>query len=61
MNWWRFFRRDDADAEQHEELDFYVDITAQEYIDRGMEPGAAGQRRGGSSVTPPRSGRRFMV
>ncbi len=41
MNWRRFFRRDEADAEQREELDFYVDVTTEEYIERGMEPAAA--------------------
>ena len=41
MNWRRFFRRDAADAEQREELDFYVDVTAEEYIERGMEPAEA--------------------
>src|ERR1700704_4142610 len=41
MNWRRFFRRDETDAEQHEELDFYLDVTTKEYIERGMEPAAA--------------------
>jgi predicted permease len=41
VNWRRFFRRDEADAEQREELDFYVDTTAQEYMERGMEPAEA--------------------
>jgi predicted permease len=41
MNWRRFLRRDEADFEQVEELDFYVDTTAQEYIERGMEPAEA--------------------
>jgi hypothetical protein len=41
MNWRRFLRRDEADSEQVEELDFYVDTTAQEYIERGMEPSEA--------------------
>jgi predicted permease len=41
MNWRRFFGRDEADAEQREELDFYLDITTQEYIERGMDPAAA--------------------
>ncbi len=41
MNWRRFFRREEADAEQREELDFYLDITTEEYIERGMEPAAA--------------------
>ena len=41
MNWRRFLRRDEADAEQHQELDFYLDVTTKEYIERGMEPSAA--------------------
>jgi hypothetical protein len=41
MNWRRFFRRDEADAEQRDELDFYLDVTTKEYIERGMEPAAA--------------------
>ncbi len=41
MNWRRFFRREEADAEQREELDFYLDVTTEEYIERGMEPTAA--------------------
>lgn len=41
MNWRRFFRRDEADAEQREELDFYLDVTTEEYIARGMDPVAA--------------------
>jgi predicted permease len=41
MNWQRFFRREEADAEQREELDFYLDVTTEEYIERGMESTAA--------------------
>jgi len=41
MNWRRFFRRDEADAEQREELDFYLDVTTEEYIEGGMDPAAA--------------------
>src|SRR5580658_3555383 len=41
MNWQRFFRREEADAEQREELDFYLDVTTEEYIQRGIEPAAA--------------------
>ncbi len=41
MNLRRFFRRDEADAEQLEELDFYLDITTEEYMERGMDPAAA--------------------
>ena len=41
MNWRRFFHREEADTEQREELDFYLDVTTEEYIERGMEPTAA--------------------
>jgi len=41
MNWKRFLRREAADAEQQEELEFYVDVTAEEYVERGMSPEAA--------------------
>jgi predicted permease len=41
MNWRRFFHRGETDAEQRQELDFYVELTTDEYIERGMEPGAA--------------------
>ena len=41
MNWRRFFRRGETDAEQRRELDFYIELTTDEYIERGMEPGAA--------------------
>jgi putative ABC transport system permease protein len=37
----RFFRRDEADTEQREELELYLDLTAKEFIERGMEPSAA--------------------
>lgn len=53
MNWRRFFQRDRADAEQGEELDFYVQTTAQEYIERGMqaaEAQAAAQRKLGNTT-----------
>ena len=59
MNWRRFFRRDEADAEQREELDFYVDVTAEEYIERGMEPAearAAARRKLGNTDPDPRGG-----
>jgi putative ABC transport system permease protein len=36
VNWRRFFRREQADTEQREELEFYVDLTAEEYVARGM-------------------------
>jgi len=41
MNWRRFLRRDAADAEQRAELEFYVDLTAKEYVTRGMDPAEA--------------------
>ena len=41
MNWRRFFHRARADAEQREELEFYLDVTTEEYIARGMEPAGA--------------------
>jgi hypothetical protein len=40
MNWKRFFRCDFADAEQQQELEFYLDLTAEEYIERGTSRGA---------------------
>ncbi len=53
MNWRRFFRREEADAEQREELDFYLDVTTEEYIERGMEPAearAAARRKLGNTT-----------
>jgi predicted permease len=53
MNWRRFFRRGETDREQREELDFYVDVTAEEYIERGMEPDearAAARRKLGNAI-----------
>jgi hypothetical protein len=41
MNWRRFLHREAADAEQREELESYLNLTAQEYIERGMHPNAA--------------------
>ena len=45
MNWLtncrRFLRRDEVDAEQREELEFHLDVTAEEFVARGMEPSAA--------------------
>src|SRR5262249_6566028 len=37
VNWRRFFRREQVDTEQREELEFYVDLTAEEYVARGMK------------------------
>lgn len=39
--WLRFFRRQAVEAEKREELDSYLDITAKEYMEGGMEAGAA--------------------
>ena len=53
MNWRRFFRRDATDAEQREELEFYVDATAEEYVERGMKPDdarAAARRKLGNTT-----------
>jgi hypothetical protein len=36
MNWRRFLKRAQADAEQQQELEFYIEITAEEYIAQGM-------------------------
>jgi predicted permease len=41
INWRRILRRDEADAEQREELEFYLGVTAEEFIARGMDPAAA--------------------
>jgi hypothetical protein len=41
MSWRRFLERDQSDIEQREELEFYVDVTAEEYIARGMDPAIA--------------------
>jgi hypothetical protein len=40
MNWRRFFTREEADAEQRDELESYLEMTTQEYIAQGMQPGA---------------------
>jgi predicted permease len=36
VNWRRFFRRTQADAEQRQELEFYIEVTAEEYVAQGM-------------------------
>ena len=36
MNWRRFLHRAQADSEQQQELESYIEITADEYIARGM-------------------------
>ncbi len=53
MNWRRYLRRDAADLEQRQELEFYVHLTAEEYIARGMDPAeakAAAQRKLGNAT-----------
>ncbi len=37
MNWRRFFQRKQTDAEQQRELESYLEITADEYVARGMD------------------------
>jgi predicted permease len=41
MNWRRFFRRDDADAQLRSELASYLEHATEEFIARGMNPQAA--------------------
>jgi putative ABC transport system permease protein len=41
MNWRRFFRREEADWEQRQELESYLDIATEQNIARGMNPDAA--------------------
>ena len=41
MNWRRFFRREQADADQRQELESYLEITTDEYMARGMTADAA--------------------
>jgi hypothetical protein len=41
MNWRRFFPREQADAEQQQELEFYLEVTTEEHMARGMDPNAA--------------------
>lgn len=41
MNWKRFFQRDSADADQRQELEFYLDVTAEDYMHQGLEPAEA--------------------
>ncbi|HYK60050.1 MAG TPA: ABC transporter permease [Bryobacteraceae bacterium] len=36
MNWLRFLKRAQADAEQQQELESYIEITAEEYVAQGM-------------------------
>lgn len=53
MNWRRFLQRETEDAEQREELESYVDLTAEEYVARGMTPAeahAAAQRKLGNTT-----------
>jgi putative ABC transport system permease protein len=41
MNWRRFFKREEADADVRQELESYLEITTNEYVARGMDPDAA--------------------
>ena len=41
MNFRIFFRRDAEDAEQREELDLYLELTAKQYEETGLDPAAA--------------------
>ncbi|HLK63786.1 MAG TPA: ABC transporter permease [Bryobacteraceae bacterium] len=41
MNWQRFFKREQADADLRQELESYLEITTSEYVARGMNPDAA--------------------
>jgi putative ABC transport system permease protein len=43
MNWRRFFRRDEADADQRQELESYLQIATDENLARGMSLGEARQ------------------
>jgi hypothetical protein len=38
MNWRRFLHRNRANIEQRDELEFYLDVTTEEYVARGMDP-----------------------
>jgi predicted permease len=41
MNWRRFFRRNDADTDQRNELESYLEHAVDEFIARGMDPESA--------------------
>src|SRR5262245_55264577 len=41
MNWRRFFRRNEADADQRLELESYLEHSTDDFIARGMDPQAA--------------------
>jgi putative ABC transport system permease protein len=43
MNWRRFIKRAEADAELQKELESYIEITTEEYIARGMDANEARQ------------------
>jgi hypothetical protein len=60
MNWRRFLRRDAADAKVREELENYIDLTAKEYIARGVNESEAITARAGSLGMQPRFARRFI-
>src|SRR5579863_2132725 len=53
MNWLRFFRRAQTDAEQQQELESYIEITAEEYVAQGMradEARLAARRKLGNPI-----------
>jgi len=41
MNWRRFFKREEADADLRQELESYLEITTDEYVARVMDRGTA--------------------
>jgi putative ABC transport system permease protein len=53
MNWRRFFKREEADADLRLELESYLEITTNEYVARGMDRDtarAAARRKLGNST-----------
>jgi putative ABC transport system permease protein len=53
VNWRRFFRRAQADAEQQRELESYLEITTEEYVAQGMgvdEARRAARRKLGNPI-----------
>src|SRR5262252_2776222 len=41
MNWRRFVTRAEADEELQQELESFIDITAEQYVAQGMDPDEA--------------------
>jgi putative ABC transport system permease protein len=53
VNWRRFFRRAQADVEEQQELEFYIEITTEEYVAQGMgvdEARRAARRKLGNPI-----------